>query len=393
MSAHYLMPTYNRQPISFTRGSGSWLYTQDDTPYLDALTGIAVCGLGHCHPQVTDAIQQQAATLVHTSNLYRIDWQERAGAALCTAAQMDSVFFANSGAEANEAALKLARLYAYQQGFKRPKVIVMEQSFHGRTLLSLSATANPKAREGFFTLDDDFIRVPFGDIEAVKQAALEHDDICALFVEPIQGEGGLNTAANGFAYLEQLQAECDVHDWLFMIDEVQTGNGRTGKYFAYQHSNARPDVLTTAKGLGNGFPVGACMVRGRANGLFGAGSHGSTYGGTPLASRVVHSVYDVLTNSDIMDNAVTEGQFIRESMTNALGQHGVSSRGAGMMIGIALPATMDCSQLVDHARDEHKLIINVTGGHVIRLLPPLNISHNESEQVVERLLNLLQPLF
>ncbi|ALF58937.1 aspartate aminotransferase family protein [Psychrobacter urativorans] len=393
MSAHYLMPTYNRQPISFTRGSGSWLYTQDDTPYLDALTGIAVCGLGHCHPQVTDAIQQQAATLVHTSNLYRIDWQERAGAALCTAAQMDSVFFANSGAEANEAALKLARLYAYQQGFKRPKVIVMEQSFHGRTLLSLSATANPKAREGFFTLDDDFIRVPFGDIEAVKKAALEHDDICALFVEPIQGEGGLNTAANGFAYLEQLQAECDAHDWLFMIDEVQTGNGRTGKYFAYQHSNARPDVLTTAKGLGNGFPVGACMVRGRANGLFGAGSHGSTYGGTPLASRVVHSVYDVLANSDIMDNAVTEGQFIRESMTNALGQHGVSSRGAGMMIGIALPATMDCSQLVDHARDEQKLIINVTGGHVIRLLPPLNISRDESEQVVERLLTLLQPLF
>ena len=393
MSATYLMPTYARQPISFTRGSGSWLYTQDDTPYLDALTGIAVCGLGHCHPQVTEAIQQQAATLVHTSNLFGIDWQERAGEALCTAAQMDSVFFANSGAEANEAALKMARLYAYNQGFKQAKVIVMEQSFHGRTLLSLSATANPKAREGFFTLDDDFIRVPFGDIEAVKKAAIEHDDICAILVEPIQGEGGLNTAANGFTYLEQLQAECDAHNWLFMIDEVQTGNGRTGKYFAYQHSNARPDVLTTAKGLGNGFPVGACMVRGRANGLFGAGSHGSTYGGTPLASRVVHSVYDVLANSDIMDNAVTEGQFIRDGITDALGKFGVSSRGAGMMIGLALPATMDCSQLVDKARDEQKLIINVTGGHVIRLLPPLNISRNDSEQVVERLLNLLQPLF
>ncbi|WP_352337788.1 aspartate aminotransferase family protein [Psychrobacter sp. 16-MNA-CIBAN-0192] len=393
MSATYLMPTYARQPISFTRGSGSWLYTQDDTPYLDALTGIAVCGLGHCHPQVTEAIQQQAATLVHTSNLFGIDWQERAGEALCTAAQMDSVFFANSGAEANEAALKMARLYAYNQGFKQAKVIVMEQSFHGRTLLSLSATANPKAREGFFTLDDDFIRVPFGDIEAVKKAAIEHDDICAILVEPIQGEGGLNTAANGFTYLEQLQAECDTHNWLFMIDEVQTGNGRTGKYFAYQHSNARPDVLTTAKGLGNGFPVGACMVRGRANGLFGAGSHGSTYGGTPLASRVVHSVYNVLANSDIMDNAVTEGQFIRDSITDALGQYEVSSRGAGMMIGLVLPATMDCSQLVDEARDEQKLIINVTGSHVIRLLPPLNISRNDSEQVVERLLNLLQPLF
>ncbi|OLF34724.1 aspartate aminotransferase family protein [Psychrobacter sp. C 20.9] len=393
MSATYLMPTYNRQPISFTRGAGSWLYTKDDTPYLDALTGIAVCGLGHCHPQVTDAIQQQAATLVHTSNLFGIDWQERAGEILCTSAQMDSVFFANSGAEANEAALKLARLYASQQGFARPKVIVMEQSFHGRTLLSLSATANPKAREGFYTLDDDFIRVPFDDIAAVKQAALDHEDICAIFVEPIQGEGGLNTAANGFTYLEELQAECDAHNWLFMLDEVQTGNGRTGKYFAYQHSNARPDVLTTAKGLGNGFPVGACMVRGRATGLFGAGSHGSTYGGTPLASRVVHSVYDVLANSDIMENAVTEGLFIRESLVNALGQHGVSSRGAGMMIGIALPEDMDCSQLVDRARDEQKLIINVTGGHVVRLLPPLNMSRDESTQVAERLINLLKPTF
>ena len=393
MSATYLMPTYNRQPISFTRGVGSWLYTKDDTPYLDALTGIAVCGLGHCHPQVTDAIQQQAATLVHTSNLFGIDWQERAGASLCTAAGMDSVFFANSGAEANEAALKMARLYAYQQGFKRPKVIVMEQSFHGRTLLSVSATANPKAREGFFTLDDDFIRVPFGDIAAVKQAATDHDDICALFVEPIQGEGGLNTALNGFAYLEELQAECDAHNWLFMLDEVQTGNGRTGKYFAYQHSNARPDVLTTAKGLGNGFPVGACMVRGRANGLFGAGSHGSTYGGTPLASRVVHSVYEVLANSDVMSNAVSEGQFIRDNIIDKLQAQGVSSRGAGMMIGIALPESIDCSQLVDRARDEQKLIINVTGGHVVRLLPPLNMKRDESEQVVERLLNLLTPLF
>ena len=393
MSATYLMPTYNRQPINFERGAGSWLYTKDDTPYLDALTGIAVCGLGHCHPEVTDAIQKQAATLVHTSNLFGIDWQERAGAALCTAAQMDSVFFANSGAEANEAALKMARLYAHNKGFKRPKVIVMEKSFHGRTLLSLSATANPKAREGFFTLDADFIRVPFGDISAIKQAAKDFDDICAILVEPIQGEGGLNTAANGFVYLEQLQAECNTHNWLFMIDEVQTGNGRTGKYFAYQHSKARPDVLTTAKGLGNGFPVGACMVRGRANGLFGTGSHGSTYGGTPLASRVVHSVYELLTNSNIMENAVTEGQFIRENITDELHAHGVNGRGAGMMIGIALPETMDCSKLVDRARDEQKIIINITGEHVIRLLPPLNMRRDESEQVVERVLNLLKPLF
>ena len=392
MSATYLMPTYTRQPVSFTHGSGSWLYTKDETPYLDALTGIAVCGLGHCHPQITEAISEQAATLVHTSNLFGIDWQERAGEALCVAAQMDSVFFANSGAEANEAALKMARLHAHQQGFKRPKVIVMEQSFHGRTLLSVSATANPKAREGFYTLDEDFVRVPFGDIDAVRQAAQKHKDICAIFVEPIQGEGGLNTASNGFTYLEELQAECDAHNWLFMLDEVQTGNGRTGRYFAYQHSKARPDVLTTAKGLGNGFPVGACMVRGRAKSLFGAGSHGSTYGGTPLASRVVHTVYDLLANSDIMNNAVSEGQFIRDSMTDALSQYGVSTRGAGTMIGIVLPQTMDCSKLVDRARDEQKLIINVTGGHVIRLLPTLNISRDESEQVVERLLTMLKPM-
>ena len=391
MSATYLMPTYNLQPISFMRGSGSWLYTKDDTPYLDALTGIAVCGLGHCHPKVTEAIQQQATTLMHTSNLFGIDWQERAGEALCTAAQMDSVFFANSGAEDNEAALKMARLYAPNKGFKRSKVIVMEHSFHGRTLLSLSATANPKAREGFFTLDEDFIRLPFGDIEAIRQAASDNDEICAILVEPIQGEGGLNTAANGFTYLEELQAVCDAHDWLFMLDEVQTGNGRTGKYFAYQHSKARPDVLTTAKGLGNGFPVGACLVRGRAKDLFGAGSHGSTYGGTPLASRVVHSVYEVLSDSGVMDNAVFEGQFIRDSLASELQQYGVTTRGAGTMIGIVLPENTDCSQLVNLARDEQQLIINVTGGHVIRLLPPLNISRYESTQVVERLHNLLKP--
>lgn len=389
MSQSYLMPTYNRQPISFVRGQGSWLYTADDTPYLDALTGIAVCGLGHCQPDITRAIQEQAATLVHTSNLYGIDWQERAGESLCIAAGMDNVFFANSGAEANEAALKLARLFAHNKGLKRPKVIVMEKSFHGRTLLTVSATANPKAREGFFTLDDDFIRVPFGDVAAIEQAAKDHEDICAIFLEPIQGEGGLNTAANGFAFLDEVAALCDSHDWLYMLDEVQTGNGRTGKPFAYQHSQSQPDVLTTAKGLGNGFPVGACMVRGRAASLFSAGSHGSTYGGTPLASRVVHTVYELLTG-DVMANAVREGDFIRQALTDEFGAQGVSSRGAGMMIGIVLPETADCSALVDIARDEQKLIINITGGHVVRLLPTLNIQRNESEQIAERLINTIK---
>ena len=220
----YVMPTYSPQPISFARGQGSWLYTSDGKPYLDALTGIAVCGLGHCHPQVTDAIQQQAATLLHTSNLFQIDWQEKVAESLCTATGMDSVFFANSGAEANEAVLKMARLYGHNKGFKNPKVIIMDNSFHGRTFLTVSATANPKAREGFFTLDDDFIRVPYGDIDAIQKAASEYEEITAILLEPIQGEGGLNVPKEGFAYLNQVRAVCDQHDWLFMLDEIQTGN-------------------------------------------------------------------------------------------------------------------------------------------------------------------------
>lgn len=386
----YIMPTYKPQPISFVKGDGSWLYTADGTPYLDALTGIAVCGLGHCHPQVTEAVQQQAATLVHTSNLFQIEWQEKAAEAVCTAAGMDSVFFANSGAEANEAALKMARLYGHKKGFKKPKVIVMDKSFHGRTLLTVTATANPKAREGFFTLDSDFIRVPFGDINAIKKVTAEHDEITAVLLEPIQGEGGLNTAKDGFSYLEQIAALCDEHDWLFMLDEVQTGNGRTGKYFAFQHSNAKPDVLSTAKGLGNGFPIGACMVSGRAKDLFQAGSHGSTYGGTPLGSRVVDTVYDILTNTDVMQNAMTEGRYIQEELALALNSLGVTTRGHGMMIGVVLPETTDCSTLVDVAREKEQLIVNVTGGHVIRLLPPLTISRTESDQLLERLTRLIK---
>lgn len=389
----HIMPTYNRQPVSFVRGEGSWLYTQNNTAYLDALTGIAVCGLGHCHPGVTKAITEQANTLVHTSNLYQIDWQEKAAEALCNASGMHSVFFANSGAEANECALKLARKYAYTKGYSRPKVIVMEKSFHGRTLLSVSATANPKAREGFYTLDDDFIRIPFGDIPAMQKAIEDNNDVCAILLEPIQGEGGLNTASNGFDYLNDVQKLCDKHNLLFMLDEVQTGNGRTGEHFAFKHSNAKPDVLTTAKGLGNGFPVGACLVNGRAKDLFGYGSHGSTYGGTHLASRVVCAVYDELNNSDIMQNAVTQGQLIQQTMLDEFGKQGVTTRGHGMMIGIVMPEAMDCTQLVDRAREEQKLIINVTGGHVIRLLPTLNLNNEDTNQITDRLIKLLETSF
>ncbi len=383
----YLSATYHRQPITFTKGRGSYLYTADGTAYLDALTGIAVCGLGHCYPPITDAIAEQAGTLIHTSNLFGIDWQEKAGQILCQAANMKEVFFANSGAEANECALKLARLYAYKKGLTRPKVVVMEHAFHGRTLLTVTATANPKAREGFFTLDKDFIRVPFGD--ASKVADLSDDpNICAVFLEPIQGEGGLYTPDDD--YLQKIAQICQKNDWLLMLDEVQTGNGRTGKYFAYQYSDIVPDVLTTAKGLGNGFPVGACMMNNKAAGLFKAGSHGSTFGGTPLACRVVCSVYEHLTH-DVMQNALTQSQKIRHAVQYRFADK-IEIRGRGMMIGFAMPSDVDCGQIVAMARDEFYLIVNVTGGNVIRLLPALNISEADTCSLIEKLLALLDKI-
>lgn len=390
MTSH-LLPTYKRQPISFTKGAGSYLYTVDGTQYLDALTGIAVCGLGHCHPRITAAISEQAATLVHTSNLFLIDWQETAGKKLCNVAGMDRVFFANSGAEANEAALKMARLYASNRGQSKARVIVMENSFHGRTLLTVSATANPTAREGFFTLDDDFVRVPFGDIDAIKQALNDYSDICAVMLEPIQGESGVNTAANGFEFLNQVRQVCDDNQLLMILDEVQTGNGRTGKYFAYQYSDIKPDILTTAKGLGNGFPVGACMTSGIANDIFRYGSHGSTYGGTPLACRVVSEVIDVIQQENLMDNVNQNSELLIQLLMDSLASDGVTVRGKGMMLGVVLPTdrNIDFSKLVDIARDEHQLIINVAGGNAIRLLPPLNMKTSEIEDLAARLIKLI----
>jgi acetylornithine aminotransferase len=390
MTSH-LLPTYKRQPISFTKGVGSYLYTVDGTQYLDALTGIAVCGLGHCHPRITAAISEQAATLVHTSNLFLIDWQETAGKKLCNVAGMDRVFFANSGAEANEAALKMARLYASNRGQSKARVIVMENSFHGRTLLTVSATANPTAREGFFTLDDDFVRVPFGDIDAIKQALNDYSDICAVMLEPIQGESGVNTAANGFEFLNQVRQVCDDNQLLMILDEVQTGNGRTGKYFAYQYSDIKPDILTTAKGLGNGFPVGACMTSGIANDIFRYGSHGSTYGGTPLACRVVSEVIDVIQQENLMDNVNQNSELLIQLLRDSLASDGVTVRGKGMMLGVVLPTdrNIDFSKLVDIARDEYQLIINVAGGNAIRLLPPLNMKTSEIEDLAARLIKLI----
>ncbi|WQC41279.1 aminotransferase class III-fold pyridoxal phosphate-dependent enzyme [Acinetobacter baumannii] len=295
--------------------------------------------------------------------------------------------FQTGGAESNEGAIKIARKFGTQQGISLPKIIVAEQSFHGRTLATLSATGNKKVQEGFAPLVEGFIRVPFGDIEAIQEAALQHPDIVAILIEPIQGEGGINTAPQGFSYLEEVRQICNQHNWLMMLDEIQTGNGRTGKYFAYQHTNIIPDVLTTAKGLGNGFPVGAVMTQGKAVGLLGPGSHGSTYGGTVLGSRVVYTVIDTIQKENAVENAAVVGNYIVDQLRAQLSDKNVQVRGFGMMIGIQLPK--DCAELVAIARDEYKLIINVTAGSVVRLLPPINMTQAQADILLERLVALI----
>lgn len=379
----HLMATYGRQAISFVRGRGSYLYTEDGTEYLDALTGIAVCGLGHSHPVIAEAIAEQAATLIHTSNLFEIPWQTAAAQKLAEVSGMQEVFFSNSGAEANEGAIKIARKYASTQGIQNPKIVVAEKSFHGRTLATLSATGNSKVQEGFFPLVEGFIRVPFGDLEALKEVALQHPDIVAILIEPIQGEGGINTAPQGFSYLEDVRGLCNQHNWLMMLDEIQTGNGRTGQYFAYQHTNIVPDVLTTAKGLGNGFPIGAVMTQAKAVGILGPGSHGSTYGGTVLGSRVVYTVIDTIQKENAVENAAKVGSYIVEQLREQLSGLNVEVRGFGMMIGVELPKA--CPEMVAIARDEYKLIVNVTAGSVVRLLPPLNMTQEQADDLLSRL--------
>ncbi|NWK51091.1 aspartate aminotransferase family protein [Acinetobacter sp. SwsAc5] len=384
----HLMPVFGRQPISFVRGRGSYLYTEDGTEYLDALTGIAVCGLGHAHPAITEAIADQAATLIHTSNLFEVPWQTAAAQKLAQVAGMEEVFFSNSGAESNEGAIKIARKFGHMQGVANPKIIVADHSFHGRTLATLSATGNKKVQEGFAPLVEGFIRVPFGDVEAIEEAATQHPDIVAILVEPIQGEGGVNTAPQGFSYLEDIRRICNQHNWLMMLDEVQTGNGRTGKFFAYQHTNIVPDVLTTAKGLGNGFPIGAVMTQGRGVGVLTAGNHGSTYSGTALGSRVVYTVIDTIQKENLVENAAKMGGYIVEQLRQQLADQNVSVRGFGLMIGIELPKP--CAELVDIARDEYKMIINVTAGSVVRLLPTLNITQAQADQLIERLVAMIK---
>lgn len=368
------MSTYARKDITFTKGEGVWLWDQNGDKYLDALSGIAVCGLGHAHPKIADVISHQANTLLHTSNIYRISAQEQLGQQLCDVSKMQRAFFCNSGAEANEAAIKLARLHGNKQNIETPTIIVCENSFHGRTMATLTATGNRKAHAGFEPLVAGFIRAPFGDSKTIADICKNNANVCAIFVEPIQGEGGIHIPNDSF--LQELREICDQHDLLFMLDEVQTGNGRTGKWFACHHQDVLPDVLTTAKGLGNGMPIGACLARGEAAELFGPGSHGSTFGGNPLACATALQVLNIIEEDNLLSHATNMGKLLVDTFHQTLSDHELVKdiRGCGMMIGIEL--TTPCATIVDLAL-EKKLLVNVTADNVIRILPPLITSEDE----------------
>ncbi|MCU7872553.1 MAG: aspartate aminotransferase family protein [Candidatus Thiodiazotropha sp. (ex Lucinoma borealis)] len=384
--ADSLMTTYKRLPVTFERGEGARLWDDQGRSYLDAIAGIAVCGLGHAHPEIRDALCDQAASLLHTSNIYGIANQNRLGDRLCTLAAMDRVFFANSGAEANEAAIKIARLYGNKKGIKNPAIIVMDQSFHGRTLATLSATGNRKVQAGFEPLVQGFVRVPYNDIEAINEITHNNNSVVAVLVEPIQGEGGVNIP--DVDYLNKIREVCDKNKWLMMLDEIQTGMGRTGQLFSYQHNNILPDVMTLAKGLGNGMPIGACLARGAAAEVFAPGNHGSTFGGNPLACRVALTVLDVIESQQLTERAAQLGERMRAGFQSKLGeQQGVLSiRISGLMIGIELDRP--CGELVTRALDQG-MLINVTADKVIRLLPPLIISDAECDQIIDGVCTLI----
>ncbi len=367
MSEH-LMNTYARQPVAFVRGEGAYLWDEAGKRYLDAVAGVAVNGLGHAHPKLVKAIADQAATLIHTSNLYRVPRQEALADRLCELAGMDRAFFCNSGCEANEAAIKLARLYGHGKGIEVPTIIVMEKAFHGRTMATLTATGSRKIQAGFEPLLTGFARVPFNDLEAIRHVAEHNKSVVAVLAEVVQGEGGVNLMAPD--YLAELRAICDAHGWLLMLDEVQTGIGRTGAWFGFQHSGVMPDVIALAKGLGSGMPIGACLARGAAADVFKPGNHGSTFGGNPLACAAALATLDAIEDEKLLDNARVRGEAIRSGLRQALaGVHGVVDiRGEGMMIGIELDRP--CAELVAVARDAG-VLINVTADAVIRLVPPL----------------------
>ncbi len=381
----HLMNTYARQSITFSHGEGVWLYDTDGKRYLDALSGIAVNTLGHAHPRFTAALSAQIGKLIHTSNLYQVREQELIADKLCELSGMQEVFMCNSGCEANEAAIKLARLYGNQRGIDTPTIIVMEKAFHGRTLATLSATGNRKVQAGFEPLVKGFVRVPYDDLDAIRHVAEHTPNIVAVLVEPIQGEGGIRTP--DISYLQNLRKICDEHEWLLMLDEVQCGLGRTGKWFAFQHTGIMPDVMTLAKGLGSGVPVGACLAAGKATGTFKPGNHGSTFGGNPLASTAALTTLNIMEQDKLLAHTEQLGAWLKQQFAAKLGGVNgvVSVRGQGLMLGIEL--NKPCGELVGKARDKG-LLINVTADSVVRLLPSLIFSQAEAQQ----LLDILCPL-
>ncbi|MBC3384652.1 aspartate aminotransferase family protein [Pseudomonas sp. Z1-12] len=381
MTAACLMTTYQPLALNFTHGLGTRLWDQDGREYLDAVAGVAVTNVGHSHPRLVAAISEQAGLLLHTSNLYSIDWQQRLAQKLTRLSGLERAFFNNSGAEANETALKLARLYGWHKGIEQPLVVVMDNAFHGRTLGTMSASDGPSVRLGYNRLPGDFIKVPFGDLAALEQIQQVHAErIVAVLVEPIQGESGVQLAPPG--YLKALRQLCSRRAWLLMLDEIQTGIGRTGQWFAFQHEGIVPDVMTLAKGLGNGVPIGACLARGKAAELFTPGSHGSTFGGNPLACRVGCTVLDIIEEQALVDNARQQGEQLLGRLRAELADNPnvLAIRGQGLMIGIELKQPV--RDLTLRAAQDHGLLINVTRGQTIRLLPPLTIDGREVEMIV-----------
>ena len=384
-----LMNTYSRLPVTFAKGEGVWLWDDQGNKYLDALAGIAVCGIGHSHPKLVKAISEQAGTLIHTSNLYHIDKQDKLAKKLAILSGLNKSFFCNSGAEANEAAIKLARLYGHNRGIDQPTIIVMENSFHGRTMATLTASGNRKVQAGFEPLLTGFARVPFNDLDAIAQVSVHNKNVVAILVEPYQGEGGVNVPQAN--YLKGLRQICDENSWLLMLDEVQCGIGRSGKWFAFQNSEIVPDVITLAKSLGSGVPIGACIAGNVAGDIFKPGSHASTFGGNPLACTAAITTLDIIEEENLMCNALEQGNFIRKNLLKKLENlsHVTQIRGHGLMIGIEL--TKPCGELVTKAL-EQGLLLNVTSDKVVRLLPPLVIKQNESEQIINMVSTLIEEL-
>jgi acetylornithine aminotransferase len=382
-----LMNTYSRLPVTFVKGEGVWLWDDQGQKYLDALAGIAVCSIGHCHPKLVKAISEQAGTLIHTSNLYHIDKQEKLAKKLAILSGLNKSFFCNSGAEANETAIKLARLYGHNKGIGLPTIIVMENSFHGRTMATLTASGNRKVQAGFEPLLTGFARVPFNDLEAITQVSMHNKNVVAILVEPYQGEGGINVPQAD--YLKGLRRICDKNGWLLMLDEVQCGIGRSGKWFAFQNSGIVPDVITLAKGLGSGVPIGACIAGNVAGEVFKPGNHASTFGGNPLACTAAITTLDIIEEENLMCNALEQGDLMRKNFQDQLGNldNVAQIRGQGLMIGIEL--TKPCGELVNNALKQ-RLLLNVTSDNVVRLLPSLVIKQNETEQIVNMVSTLIK---